>query len=291
MKGVYTMENTQKKTWIEIWTENYLGQSELSKGITVKNNYKGNNYIGWAVMERCLSMLDPDSEIILEQTENGNYVHTTRDVLRNRKPDGTVTETELIAHFVKVSVIFMGKKFFELFPIQDNSYAAVRSYDQNDINKAIQRAKAKVISRATGIGWALYESGDLQYELDEKKAPTPTPAATKAPATPAKATTAEKPQVSVDGTTMTASVVADATTTVIPEASEDVAEMQDVFNLLHAADPAKAQSVLDFINRSLEKQYHRVITLENTFDEFKDTLNVAAKPKLVLNALRTQLAK
>lgn len=287
------MENTQKKTWIEVWTENYLGQSDISKSLTVKSNYKGNNYIGWAVMERCLSMLDPDSEIILEQTENGNYVHTTRDVLRNRKPDGTVSEVELIAHFVKVSVIFMGKKFFELFPIQDNSYAAVRNYDQNEINKAIQRAKAKVISRATGIGWALYESGDLQYELDEKKSPTPTPSVATPVATKTTTTTAKtaKPTVSVNGQEMDAPQVSGTPAPVIPEASEDVAEMQEVFGLIHAADPAKAQSVLDFINRSLQKQYNRVITLENTFDEFKDTVNVAAKPKLVLNALRTQLAK
>lgn len=287
------MENTQK-TWVQVWTENYLGQSDLARGITVKNNYKGNSYIGWAVMERCLSMLDPESEIILEQTENGNYVHTTRDVLRNKKPDGSISEVEIIAHFVKVSVVFMSKKFMELFPIQDNSYAAVRSYDQNDINKAIQRAKAKVISRATGIGWALYESGDLQYELDEKKTPTPTPSAATATVETKAATTTVKAveqTVSVNGQEMDAPQVADTTATVIPEASEDVAEMQEVFDLIHAADAAKAQSVLDFINKQLQKQYNKVITLEGGFDEFEAIINVTAKPKLVLNALRTQLAK
>jgi len=36
------------------------------------------------------------------------------------------------------------------------------------VNKSIQRAKVKVISIATGLGFSLYETGDLQFEDDGK---------------------------------------------------------------------------------------------------------------------------
>lgn len=277
------MENTPIKSWIDVWTENYLGKSAISTGITVKGNYKGNNYIGWAVMERVLSQLDPDSKITLVQNENGGYVHTTRDEIVQRKQDGTTTSTVILAHFVKVDVYFMGKEFTELFPIQDNSYAAVRAYDQNDVNKAIQRAKAKVISRATGIGWALYETGDLQYELDQKPAPaasTPTPTAPKAAPT----TAATKPTVSVNGQTVTAPVVNNE-----PSAPTEPDAAQEVYDLLRKVELSKATNVLDFINKSLEKTVGAKLTLEQTIEEFREVVNKAKSPAILLKSLTASL--
>ena len=43
------MANTVSKKWIDVYTENYYGKSELAKEIEpfVKENYKGNAYVPW----------------------------------------------------------------------------------------------------------------------------------------------------------------------------------------------------------------------------------------------------
>jgi hypothetical protein len=68
--------------------------------------------------------------------------------------------------------------FIEDYPIQDKSYQAPKFVDSNDVNKAVQRAKAKVASRGTGLALKLYEGNDLQFDAPEKSSvnkaiPTP----------------------------------------------------------------------------------------------------------------------
>ena len=74
------------------------------------------------------------------------------------------TSATCFAHFVVMKLVFLGKTFLEYYPIQDNEYKAPKVYEQNLVNRAIQRAKAKVIARGTGLGLSLYENGDLQFE-------------------------------------------------------------------------------------------------------------------------------
>lgn len=167
-----------RKSWKEVFTENYNGTSEVAKEVEpfLKENYKGNSYIPWATMERVTYMCDEDATFENIKNENGGLVHT--DVIemhqQNIQKGEVVSETtsQMFSHMVKVKLTFMGKVFIEEYPIQDQDYTAARVFNQNLVNKALQRAKAKVASRATGIGFKLYEGKDLQFdELPQEEKP------------------------------------------------------------------------------------------------------------------------
>ena len=159
-----------KKTWKEVFLENYSGKSEIAKEVEpfIKENYKGNSYIPWATMERLTYMCDEDAVFENIKNEQGGLVHTDKVEMhqQNIQKGEIVSETtsQMFSHMVKVKLIFMGKEFIEEFPIQDQDYTAARVYNQNLVNKALQRAKAKVAARATGIGLKLYEGKDLQFD-------------------------------------------------------------------------------------------------------------------------------
>lgn len=159
-----------KKTWKEVFLENYSGKSEIAKEVEpfIKENYKGNSYIPWATMERLTYMCDEDAVFENIKNEQGGLVHTDKVEMhqQNIQKGEVVSETtsQMFSHFVKVKLTFMGKEFIEEFPIQDQDYTAARVYNQNLVNKALQRAKAKVAARATGIGLKLYEGKDLQFD-------------------------------------------------------------------------------------------------------------------------------
>ncbi len=169
------MAEAKKKTWLEVYLANYNGETEEAKSVKdyLKENYKGNSYIPWATMERLTYMQDPDAVFEKLANENGELVWTSSNMtFQNVISDGVVkqeTKAKMFGHFVKVKLTFMGKEFIEDYPIQDSDYTAVKAYDSNLINKALQRALAKVASRATGIGLKLYENKDLQFDEE----PTP----------------------------------------------------------------------------------------------------------------------
>jgi len=159
-----------KKTWKEVFLENYSGKSEIAKEVEpfIKENYKGNSYIPWATMERLTYMCDEDAVFENIKNEQGGLVHTDKVEMhqQNIQKGEVVSETtsQMFSHFVKVKLTFMNKIFIEEYPIQDQDYTAARVYNQNLVNKALQRAKAKVAARATGIGLKLYEGKDLQFD-------------------------------------------------------------------------------------------------------------------------------
>lgn len=159
-----------KKTWKEVFLENYSGKSEIAKEVEpfIKENYKGNSYIPWATMERLTYMCDEDAEFENIKNEQGGLVHTDKLINYQKQiQKGEIiaeTEASMFSHFVKVKLTFMNKVFIEEFPIQEQDYTAARVYNQNLVNKALQRAKAKVAARATGIGLKLYEGKDLQFD-------------------------------------------------------------------------------------------------------------------------------
>ena len=160
--------------WLKQFIENYNGRSEEAKEVTdfIKENFKGNNYIPWATMERLTYMQDPEAVFETLETENGNIVFS--DTLSNEnkvvQKGEVVSETvaTMMSHFVKVKLTFLGKTFIEEYPIQDQDYSALKVYNQNAVNKALKRALAKVASRATGIGLRLYENKDLQFDTPEE---------------------------------------------------------------------------------------------------------------------------
>lgn len=159
-----------KKNWKDVFLENYNGKSEAAKEVEpfIKENYKGNSYIPWATMERLTYMCDEDA--VFENIKNvqGGLVHTDKVEMHQQsvQKGEVVSETtsQMFSHFVKVKLIFMNKIFIEEYPIQEQDYTAARVYNQNLVNKALQRAKAKVAARATGIGLKLYEGKDLQFD-------------------------------------------------------------------------------------------------------------------------------
>jgi Txe/YoeB family toxin of Txe-Axe toxin-antitoxin module len=159
-----------KKTWKEVFLENYSGKSEIAKEVEpfIKENYKGNSYIPWATMERLTYMCDENAVFENIKNEQGGLVHTDKVEMhqQNIQKGEVVSETtsQMFSHMVKVKLVFMGKEFIEEYPIQDQDYTAARVYNQNLVNKALQRAKAKVAARATGIGLKLYEGKDLQFD-------------------------------------------------------------------------------------------------------------------------------
>ena len=113
-------------------------------------------------------MCDDDACFENIKNEQGGLVHT--DVVemhqQNIQKGEVVSDTtsQMFSHMVKVRLVFMGKEFIEEYPIQDQDYSAAKLFNQNLVNRALQRAKAKVASRATGIGFKLYEGKDLQFD-------------------------------------------------------------------------------------------------------------------------------
>lgn len=165
-----TNKKEEVMSWKDVFKANYDGTSDEAKALKpfLKETFKGDPYIPWAVMERLTRMCDENAEFINVPNEFGGLVHS--DMLgvhqKNIQKGEIVSETESVmyAHFVKVKLIFMGKEFVEDYPIQDKDYSSARIYDQNLVNKALQRAKAKVAARGTGLGLRLYEGFDLQFD-------------------------------------------------------------------------------------------------------------------------------
>jgi len=177
------MSNEIFSNWRKQFIANYEGTSPEAKSLEpfLKTTYKGDVYIPWAVMERLTYMQDPSAEFKIVRTENGKIVHTDSDVIKTfsravDKDGERITETsvDVKSHFVVLELTFLGKKFTEVYPIQDNVYDAPKVINQNMVNKALQRAKARLAARATGLAFKLYEGEDLQFEDDAPSIKTKT---------------------------------------------------------------------------------------------------------------------
>ena len=162
-----------KKTWLEQFLENYNGTSPEAKSLEkeIQQNYKGNSYIGWATMERLVYQQDADATFEIDYSHSGTPLFSQIiNVSTQQIKDGNEISSSVdgVINFVKVKLTFLGKVFEEIYPVQDKDYSAPKFVDSNDVNKAVQRAKAKVASRATGIAYKLYEGNDLQFTAPEK---------------------------------------------------------------------------------------------------------------------------
>lgn len=265
------------KTWSEVWEENYNQQGDIAKFLSehAKATYKGDLYIPWALMVSSLYKLDPDASIIKIQNDTGGYVHTDKLVLETVTDKGSTTVT-VVSHMVRVKVIFMDKEFEDIYPIQEQDYSASKVFDQNKVNRALQRCMTRVISMATGLAWNLYESVDLQFDAKESamEKVKETPKATK------KTKVAEeKPKKEVINDLD--DMVPDT------EGEEDLATFLD-----EKRTNGKVLALVDKYNQYLPKKY----TFKDeplTFDLEKDDLatlqeKVACveKPDTMLNALR-----
>ena len=268
------MTEIKKKNWKEQFIENYNGKSAEAKEVAdfMKENYKGNNYIPWATMERLTYMQDPEAVFETLETENGNIVFS--DTLSNEnkvvQKGEVVNETvaTMMSHFVKVKLTFLGKTFIEEYPIQDQDYSALKVYNQNAVNKALKRALAKVASRATGIGLRLYENKDLQFDTPEEdkkpeiKKTTKTTKTTK----PTESNVVEEPQQVPSQVTSTKEVlnqdapvqeVVTQDAKIEEDASKPVfsKETLELCNIIKTADRTKITEILHTLNVPILKQH------------------------------------
>lgn len=296
--------------WLKQYKENYEGKSAEAKSVTdyLKENYKGNTYIPWATMERLTYMQDPNAKFEKVRNEQGGLVHTDSFINENlvENKDGIVSKTSalVVSHFVKVSCVFLGKEFIEEFPIQEQDYTAAKIYNQNLVNKALQRALAKVASRATGIGLKLYENKDLQFEepKEEKKPEVKkTTKTTKKVEEPTIKVGPEEPAVGVRAAEPIETNISETPVEpikeeleVVSQESEPVAttysqEVKDLCNLIKTADTEKMSKVLQNLNVSILKQHGFVLKQDDTEEELCEKLTHFTSIETFTKAIKTML--
>ena len=314
-------QKSVEKSWKEVLLANYNGESEEAKAIEpfLKHTYKGDPYIPWAVMERLVYMCDENAVFTNILNAKGGLVHS--DVVINHQSNtqnGTIvseTEAPMYAHFVKVSLEFMGKIFIEDYPIQEQDYSAARVFNQNLVNKALQRAKAKLGARGTGLGLKLYEGFDLQFESKEDKKPVldepkkeennkksvknDTKVA-KVEEKPAKVelTDEQKAQNIVDGGETEAYLNGERTFTTqdvkVETAPAQVSSqvsiapgVSEVVKLIKETDAEKINKVLRIVNVSIMKKYSFALSQDDSVEELSEKLskfpNIEQFKKTLLN--------
>lgn len=296
------MANT-KKSWKDIFLENYNGKSEIAKEVEpfMKENYKGNAYIPWATMERLTYMCDEDAYFENIKNEQGGLVHT--DVVemhqQNIQKGEVVSDTtsQMFSHMVKVRLVFMGKEFIEEYPIQDQDYSAAKVFNQNLVNRALQRAKAKVASRATGIGFKLYEGKDLQFD-EIKQEPKPALPVENVQNTPVKEKKSPKTTKNAQKTEKTVQKVEEKpveTQPVVETATQTATQNDPVSEavvLIKTTDTDKMNLALQRINVSLMKKHKVALSTESSEEELRAILankTIFTNPGQFLKTLKTLL--
>lgn len=317
------MTEIKKKSWKEQFIENYNGKSAEAKEVAdfMKANYKGNNYIPWATMERLTYMQDPDAKFETLETESGNMVFS--DIMSNENKvvakGEVVSETiaTMMSHFVKVKLTFMGKVFIEEYPIQDQDYTALKVYNQNAVNKALKRALAKVASRATGIGLRLYENKDLQFDTPEEDKKPEVKKTTKTTKT-TKSTennTVSDSVVNNNGIVVTENNTTEQVPSQVTYTEEDLKqdtpvqevitqevkieenvskssyskEVLELCDIIKNADKDKMTKVLQSLNVAILRQHGFTLSLEDSDDALCEKLNHFQDVKVFTKAINNML--
>lgn len=317
------MTEIKKKSWKEQFIENYNGKSEEAKEVAdfMKANYKGNNYIPWATMERLTYMQDPEAVFETLETENGNIVFS--DTLSNEnkvvQKGEVVNETvaTMMSHFVKVKLTFLGKTFIEEYPIQDQDYSALKVYNQNAVNKALKRALAKVASRATGIGLRLYENKDLQFDTPEEDKKPEVKKTTKTTKTtkPTESSVVTGSVVNNNGIVVTENNTTEQVPSQVTFTEEDLKqdtpvqeivtqdekieedvskqvyskEILELCGIIKNADKDKMTRVLQSLNVAILRQHGFTLSLEDTDDVLCEKLSHFQDVKVFTKAINNML--
>lgn len=301
--------------WLKVFTANYEGTSKEAQSLQpfLKETYKGNVYIPWAVIEKLTYMCDPAAKFTTILNDNGGLVHS--DIIENysyNMQKGEViseTKTYMMSHTIKMALEFLGKVMVDEYPIQDTAYNAPKVLDQNLVNKAIQRCKARLASRCTGLGLKLYEGHDLQFDEPLKTEPPtltiddkPTikePAAevkTKAKAKPVKVE--EEPKIELVHATESVGNNTIKAEEDLPEAlqSKDVSnvewsgEVQEFIDFIRETDKAIITRALEQLNVALIKKYHWALSTADTDEELADKIskfsNIAKVKQSLVNMIK-----
>ena len=266
-----------KEIWKKIFTENYLGQSAEAKELEgfLKKTYKDMSYIPWATMERMLYQQDPEAQVDVIRNHEGGFVFP--NIMVNHTNDaGVVTDITMFSHMVVVQVTFLGKTVEEIMPVQDKKYDAVKTIDQNLVNKSIQRAKAKAVARVTGLALKLYEGKDLQFEDDAPTIPLTQPEkiATVNP------NTGEVSEHVVETVVVPPVVVP-------PTVPAD--ELLTIATALHGNQELLVG--VQRINVSIAKKFNFVLDINEDIPVIVQKLSQLANPKVTYNAILKQSGK
>lgn len=187
--------------YMQFFNDNYYGRSDQAKEledilkIKKRKTSSGTiDYIPWGIALRMVKQQDPEFEYEKMRNDDTNSpLHGTL-LWYNGRPDQDDAN-----YFVKVKTIFFGNEVIEDYPCQDFDFQPVSfggrkhttysgkaleiKLDANITNKALQRALTKSIAINTGIGLALYEGLDLQFESDAEDEGVPVEKETKPKAT------------------------------------------------------------------------------------------------------------
>lgn len=156
--------------WKELWLKNYNNEGDC-KGLeeyVEKLDFgakKDAFYLPWAVVERIFRLQDGEIEIL---KTNDKIVEMDKVLIAQvMDSEGVITENASVSFFVNVKVKWQGREHIEKYPLQDSNGRALVMWNQNDINRAIQRAKVKAIAIISGIGYKLFEKNDMQFETED----------------------------------------------------------------------------------------------------------------------------
>ena len=285
--------------WLKQFIENYNGKSAEAKEVAdfIKENFKGNNYIPWATMERLTYMQDPEAVFETLETENGNIVFS--DTLSNEnkvvQKGEVVSETvaTMMSHFVKVKLTFLGKTFIEEYPIQDQDYSALKVYNQNAVNKALKRALAKVASRATGIGLRLYENKDLQFDAPEEDKKPEVKKTTKTTKTTKKVEMTEEQATHTEEELKQDEPVQEVVTqdTKIEENAPKSYDKSvlELCSLIRNTDKEKMTKILQNLNVPILKQHGFTLNLEDSDDVLCEKISHFTNVVVFTKAIRNMI--
>ena len=165
--------------WKDLWLKNYKGQGdtvELEKHLKTLGYGSRMNvtYLPWAVVERIFRLQGGEVEWL--PVLDGTHVdHDSLIVGYDNVEENGLTVSKPImvnSYFINVRAKWQGQEYTERYPLQDSNGRPLSRWTQNDLNKAYQRGKVKAIAIVSGIGYKLFEDGDLQFEDDT---PEPTP--------------------------------------------------------------------------------------------------------------------
>lgn len=235
-----------EKTWQQYWLDNYNYKSPETQDLEtyartlVFGQKKGKpqtiTYLPWAAAERPFKLQGGSIELV--KTSDNSIVEVDEAVVgRDVDPQtGVVTERVVRSYFINVKATWLGQSYTERYPLMSASNEPLYSWSQNDLNKAVQRAKTKAIAIVSGIGYKFFEHTDLQFEEDggeltpgkiatlEKKlaAPksTPQPKETTKTPPPAPAKTAKETVDTPSPTVETAKETVDTSSPAVETAKE-----------------------------------------------------------------------
>ena len=261
-------------------------------------------------MERLTYMCDEDAVFENIKNEQGGLVHTDCVEMhqQNIQKGEVVSETtsQMFSHMVKVRLVFMGKEFIEEFPIQDQDYSAARVFNQNLVNRALQRAKAKVASRATGLGYQLYEGKDLQFdEVPQETKPeipvveTVQPTVKKEVEKPKNAQKTEKTVQNTpendnktEKTVQKSEPVKEVATQIETQSATQNDAVSEAIDLIKNTEVDKMNLALQRVNVALMKKHRVALSTEASEEELRSILEnkeIFTNPDQFLKTLKTLL--